>query len=254
MAATVATPTPAQATTSHAYEPMPNFVGMGRTSVYAEMFSAQLYFKTTGVGANTSQWVRVVSEIPAAGTMIHPLSTVILQVSSTPAPIAVTVAAARHAAAPVRPVTSTKPVTKHVISSKPVTKKHVTAKGPVTKKHVISTKPVVKRKGTVTVLAVTRKNVAKPTSTKKKITHPQVVDFRVGVATWYSYFPGQCASWYLPQGTRINVESLITHRVVSCVVTDRQAAKGNRVVDLSEAQFAELAPLGVGVVPVRVTW
>jgi len=217
MAATVLAPTPASATTSHAYEPMPNFVGMGRSGVFSEMISAQLYFKTTGLGANTSHWVRVVGEIPAAGTMIHPFSTVTLQVTTVP--IVVT---AVH----------------HVIAKKPVLIK----------------RPVVKKKAVIKLYSVTRKSVRKPTGTRHKTTRPRVVDSRVGVATWYSYIPGQCATGYLPRGTRINVEDLDTHKVISCIVTDREAARGNRVVDLSETQFAELAPLGVGVVPVRVTW
>ena len=210
MAAIVTLPSPAQATTSHAYEPMPNFVGMGRSGVFSEMYSAQLHFKTTGLGANSSHWVRVIGEIPAAGTMIHPFSTVILQVTTVP----IVVAAVRHVVA----------------------------------------KPVVKKKPVIKLVAVTHKGAKKPTGTKKKVTRPRIVNFRVGVATWYSYIPGQCATWYLPRGTRINVEDLKTGKVISCVVTDREAARGNRVVDLSETQFAELAPLGVGVVPVRVTW
>src|SRR5674476_1209476 len=84
MAVTVTLPSTAQAATGHAYEAMPNFVGMDRSGVYSEMYSAHLYFKTTGPGANTSRWVRVVGELPAAGTMIQPLSTVILQVTTVP--------------------------------------------------------------------------------------------------------------------------------------------------------------------------
>jgi rare lipoprotein A (peptidoglycan hydrolase) len=77
---------------------------------------------------------------------------------------------------------------------------------------------------------------------------------RTGVATWYSYIPGRCADWYSPMGTRLHIESLVTHRIITCVVTDREAAHGNRVVDLSETQFAQLAPLAKGVTPVRVWW
>ncbi len=211
MAVTMAVPSAAQATTSHAYEPMPNFVGMGRSGVFSEMFSAQLYFKTTGVGANSSQWVRVVGEIPAAGTMIHPFSTVILQVTTTPAPIVVTA---------VRRTTVSHPA----------------------------------RKTTATLTATARSVVRRAAPPASRTAHPRALNVREGVATWYSYIPGQCASWYLPHGTRISVEDLTTHRVISCVVTDREAAHGDRVVDLSETQFAQLAPLGVGVVPVRVTW
>ncbi len=78
--------------------------------------------------------------------------------------------------------------------------------------------------------------------------------FRVGVATWYSWRPGQCATSYLPRGTRIYVRVVGTNRVISCVVTDRQARRPGRVVDLNEGSFSALAPLGRGVVRVIVTW
>ncbi len=78
--------------------------------------------------------------------------------------------------------------------------------------------------------------------------------YRIGVATWYSYIPGHCATWYLPSGTRIRVRDLATGHSITCIVTDREAAHGNRVVDLNETQFAQLAPLRVGVIAVKVTW
>jgi rare lipoprotein A (peptidoglycan hydrolase) len=90
------------------------------------------------------------------------------------------------------------------------------------------------------------------TTLKPKKTKPK--RYRVGDATWYSYFPGRCATWYLPKGTRIAVRDLKTGKVVHCIVTDREGAHGNRVVDLSETQFAQLAPLAKGVVVVRVSW
>ena len=205
MASTVALPARAQATTSNAYEPMPNFVGMGRASVFSEMYSAQLYYKTQGPGSNSASWTRVVGEIPAAGTMIHPFSTIILDVTTTPVSVPVAV----HA-------------------------------------------PV---KSTVKLDAVTGPRAKpRPRPSTKKLALPSTADQRVGVATWYSYIPGRCATWFLPMGTRVNVEDLRNGHVISCVVSDREAARGERVVDLSETQFAQLAPLGVGVVPVRVTW
>lgn len=205
MAWTVALPAPAQATTSNAYEPMPNFVGMGRTSVFNEMYSAQLYFKTQGPGSNSVSWTRVIGEIPAAGTMIHPFSTVILDVTTTPA---------------------SAPVAVHATATAPVKLDSVTRTG----------------------------TTSRPRHTRKKVAPRATADQRVGVATWYSYIPGRCATWFLPMGTRVSVEDLSNGHVISCVVTDREAAHGQRVVDLSETQFAQLAPLGVGVVPVRVTW
>jgi rare lipoprotein A (peptidoglycan hydrolase) len=77
---------------------------------------------------------------------------------------------------------------------------------------------------------------------------------RVGVATWYSWHPGQCATSYRPRGTRIWITDLATGRVITCLVTDAQPYSPERVVDLNETQFAQLAPLSQGVVRVRVTW
>ena len=77
---------------------------------------------------------------------------------------------------------------------------------------------------------------------------------RVGVATWYAWRPGQCASSYRPRGSRIWITDIATGKTVSCLVTDVQPYSANRVVDMNEASFAQLAPLWRGVVRVRVTW
>jgi hypothetical protein len=204
MAATVIVPAPAEASTSHVMEPMPNFVGMGRSAVFSEMYSAHLYFKTQGRGANTTRWVRVVGEIPGAGTAVAAFSTVILEVTT-----GIEVTSVRH----------------------------------------VVKKPVIK------VVSIIKRNTKSPKpTTRKRRAKDADVNFRVGVATWYSYIPGQCATWYLPRGTRVTVEDLRNGHTITCVVTDREETRGDRAVDLSETQFAQLAPLAVGVVPVRVTW
>ena len=86
---------------------------------------------------------------------------------------------------------------------------------------------------------------------------PTVVNgsnFKVGVATWYNYVPGRCATWYLPKGTRITVLDLGSGRSITCVITDRENHSGNHVVDLNESQFAQLEPLAKGVISVKVSW
>jgi rare lipoprotein A (peptidoglycan hydrolase) len=77
---------------------------------------------------------------------------------------------------------------------------------------------------------------------------------KYGVATWYRWRPGQCATSYLPKGTHIKIRSLRTGRIVYCVVTDSQPYSKGRVVDLDVHQFAKLAPLARGVEHVAVTW
>jgi rare lipoprotein A (peptidoglycan hydrolase) len=76
-----------------------------------------------------------------------------------------------------------------------------------------------------------------------------------GDATYYaSYFPASgCASPSLPKGTVLTVTAATGGSVV-CTVDDLEADNVGRVVDLSPAEFSELAPLSQGVVQVTVSW
>jgi hypothetical protein len=76
----------------------------------------------------------------------------------------------------------------------------------------------------------------------------------VGVATWYGWYPNQCASPFLPHGTLLTVTDLATHKTIQCLVTDTEAHNPGRVVDLSEYCFEELAALSQGIILVRITW
>ena len=89
------------------------------------------------------------------------------------------------------------------------------------------------------------------TTTKPK---PKPARVKYGVATWYRWRPGQCATSYLPKGTHIKIRSLRTGRVAYCIVTDSQPYSKGRVVDLDVHQFVKLAPLSRGVEHVVVTW
>jgi rare lipoprotein A (peptidoglycan hydrolase) len=75
-----------------------------------------------------------------------------------------------------------------------------------------------------------------------------------GVATWYDWHPGQCASPTLAKGTRVWITSLQTGKTITCLVTDRQGYAPGRVVDLSTTDFSLLAPPSQGVIPVVVSW
>jgi hypothetical protein len=77
---------------------------------------------------------------------------------------------------------------------------------------------------------------------------------RVGDATWYAWYPGQCASPFLPHGTLLTVTDLTTGKTIHCLVTDTEAHNPGRVVDLSTSCFEELAALSQGVIEVRVSW
>lgn len=90
-----------------------------------------------------------------------------------------------------------------------------------------------------------------------------------GVASWYGdelkgrpmangqpFDPNRltCASWFYDFGTRLHVQH--EDRAVVVLVTDRGPAaklvRQGRIIDLSRAAFARLAPLGKGVIRVRI--
>ena len=96
--------------------------------------------------------------------------------------------------------------------------------------------------------------VTRATPAKVSATVVSGTGFKIGVATWYNYVPGRCATWYLPKGTRITVRDLTTGNSIVCVITDRENQGGNHVVDLSETQFSQLEPLAKGVISVKVSW
>ena len=104
---------------------------------------------------------------------------------------------------------------------------------------------------TVPETTTTSTTVHVTTTTKPK---PKPVRAKYGIATWYRWHPGQCATSYLRKGTHIKIRSLRTGRTVYCVVTDSQPYSRGRVVDLDVYQFSKLAPLSRGVEHVVVTW
>jgi serine/threonine-protein kinase len=60
---------------------MPNLAGMSRVAANAALTAAGLYYSTRGPGAGTTKWTHVVSTIPAAGSTVPYMSTVILNVA-----------------------------------------------------------------------------------------------------------------------------------------------------------------------------
>jgi len=49
------------------------------------------------------------------------------------------------------------------------------------------------------------------------------------------------------------VENLDNGKVVTVVINDR-GPFGGGIIDLSDQAFARLAPLGTGIIPVRISW
>jgi beta-lactam-binding protein with PASTA domain len=80
---TTTTPTTPTTTTTLAGQgvrAVPNVVGMDQAQVIAAMKKAVLYFTTTGPGAGTTKWTTVISQSPAAGTLVPYKSSVLLHV------------------------------------------------------------------------------------------------------------------------------------------------------------------------------
>lgn len=85
--------------------------------------------------------------------------------------------------------------------------------------------------------------------------HPVTDGSQVGEASWYDA-PGTgltAAHPWLPYGTVVTVTNLADGRSVRVVINDR-GPFGGRIIDLSPEAFGRLAPLGTGVLDVRLTW
>ena len=81
------------------------------------------------------------------------------------------------------------------------------------------------------------------------------VGSQVGEASWYDTpWDGMTAAHpWLPFGTHVTVTNLATGESVVVVINDR-GPFGGRIIDLADEAFAKLAPLGQGVMQVRLAW
>jgi rare lipoprotein A (peptidoglycan hydrolase) len=97
---------------------------------------------------------------------------------------------------------------------------------------------------------------AAPTTTTT-IAPPAPSNSVSGIATWYNWNPGQCASPTLPHGTVVQVTNEANGETTSCTVTDTEAAGGVHVIDLDTSVFEAIAGpqgLSAGTLEVTVTW
>ncbi len=193
---------------------VPSVVGMPRVAALAALARAGLRVHLQGPGATDGTWTRATAQNLVAGSVVRRGTVIVVDTT-------------RPATPPTTTTTTPPPTTTTTLPGSPGGS---TTTAPPSTTTTTTTPPPT----TTTTVAPARE--------------------RIGIATWYSYIPGQCATSYLPKGTRITVTDLASGRSIQCVVTDRQAYSPGRVVDLSETQFSELAPLWQGVVKVRVTW
>jgi rare lipoprotein A len=74
-----------------------------------------------------------------------------------------------------------------------------------------------------------------------------------GQVTYYAHPAGGCASPWLPFGTVVRITNPANGASVTCVVNDREADT-ERSIDLATDTFAEIAPLGQGVIDAELSW
>ena len=76
---------------------------------------------------------------------------------------------------------------------------------------------------------------------------------QTGTASWYQHPGMTAASPWLPFGTHVTVTDLQTGKSIVVVIDDR-GPFGGGIIDLSDEAFAELSPLGAGLIQVRLDW
>ncbi|HWD09293.1 MAG TPA: RlpA-like double-psi beta-barrel domain-containing protein, partial [Actinomycetota bacterium] len=76
-----------------------------------------------------------------------------------------------------------------------------------------------------------------------------------GAASWYPTIGLHAASPNLPFGTVVHVINLVNGRTINVKIEDRGPYAGqDRIIDLSPTAFAQLDPLGTGIVSVKLEW
>lgn len=78
-----------------------------------------------------------------------------------------------------------------------------------------------------------------------------------GSASWYDSHAGSgsCAHLTLPFGTIVTIRNTANGRTAQCRVGDRgPMAYTGHIIDLNRDVFAQLAPLGTGVISVQLSW
>lgn len=77
---------------------------------------------------------------------------------------------------------------------------------------------------------------------------------QTGIASWYSQPGLMAAHRSLPFGTIVKVTNLGNGKTVTVTIRDRGPFTGGRIIDLSDVAFEQIAPLGSGVINVKIEW
>jgi rare lipoprotein A len=117
-----------------------------------------------------------------------------------------------------------------------------------------SVRATTTRPTTTTTTAAT-KAAPKPAPKPAPAPAPTSAHDQSGTASYYSGAGArECAHRTAPIGTIIHVTNRANGKSVDCRVATRGPYSGGRIIDLSEAAFAAIAPVSQGVVEVRITW
>jgi rare lipoprotein A (peptidoglycan hydrolase) len=95
---------------------------------------------------------------------------------------------------------------------------------------------------------------AKPTARPSTTPVPAPPRTETGDASWYQAAPGTCAHPSLPFGTVVTIVDVANGHTATCTVDDRGPYHSGRIIDLSYDVFEKLAPVGLGIVDVRLSW
>lgn len=134
----------------------------------------------------------------------------------------------------------------------PTTVHHVT---PTTIHHVASTTTVPATTTTDPTVTTDPSSTTTTTTTVPVTTTTKPRRIRYGTGTFYSWRPGQCASYWLKKGTWVTITNLRTGVSTRCLISDTQNYyHGSSIVDMSMTTFSHIAPLYLGRIDVSVTW
>jgi len=101
-------------------------------------------------------------------------------------------------------------------------------------------------------IKIWQKPKPKPKSIPRPIEFVKTGETQKGIATWYSYIPGNfCASTTYKKGTKLLVTNLKNGKKVIVTVNDYGPFNGP-IIDLERNAFLKLAPLFKGVIKVKV--
>lgn len=77
---------------------------------------------------------------------------------------------------------------------------------------------------------------------------------QAGVASWFHFTRGTCASRTIARGTLVTVTRRATGATATCRVADWGPGDTTRLIDLSDDVFAALADRTTGLIDVRISW